>query len=57
MQRGSDRHLRPFGTRLDEELIHQVKVASAVSTITVQEIVDEALRSWLASGFHADFVS
>lgn len=47
MQRGSGRHLRPFGTRLDEELIHQVKVASAVSTITVQEIVDEALRSWL----------
>ena len=47
MQQGSGKHLRPFGTRLDEQLIHQVKVASAVTTITVQEIVDEALRSWL----------
>lgn len=40
--------LKPFGTRLDEELIVQVKIVSAKMSLPVQEIVDRALRTWIA---------
>lgn len=40
--------LKPFGTRLDEDLIVQVKVISAKTSMSVQDIVDKALRTWIA---------
>ncbi|ROZ88067.1 hypothetical protein EEB19_22260 [Gordonia sp. OPL2] len=42
-----DAQLRTFSTRLPRELIHEVKVRSALDDLTVQEITDQALRLWL----------
>lgn len=39
--------LRTFSTRLPKDLIHEVKIRSALDDLTVQEIADQALRLWL----------
>lgn len=41
--------LKPFGTRLDESLIKQVKIHSTTADILVRQIVDQALRDYLSA--------
>jgi hypothetical protein len=41
--------LKPFGTRLDEDLIKEVKIHSTKTDVRVREIVDQALRDYLAA--------
>lgn len=41
--------LKPFGTKLDEDLIIEVKIQAALTQTTVRTIVDQALREYLAS--------
>lgn len=41
--------LKPFGTKLDEDLIIEVKVQAALMQTTVRTIVDQALREYLTS--------
>lgn len=48
----SSENLKPFGTRLDEDLITEVKVHSSVTKMRVQDIVEQALRDFLAD--HAE---
>lgn len=43
------RRLRAFGTRLEPDLIREVKKCSVIDQIPVQKIVAEALRDWLSS--------
>lgn len=43
------RRLRAFGTRLEPDLIREVKRCSAVDQIPVQRIVADALGAWLSS--------
>lgn len=45
-------NLKPFGTRLDEDLITEVKIHSTVTRRRVQDIVEQALRDFLAD--HAE---
>ncbi len=49
-----DGKLRTFSTRLPNDLIHQVKVRSAVDDLTVQEIADQALCLWLRTRASAE---
>ncbi len=41
--------LRAFGTRLDGELLDEVKMRAALRRMSVQDITDEAMRMWLTS--------
>lgn len=41
--------LKPFGTRLDGELIRRLKLHSALTGRPVQSLVDQAIRQLLAS--------
>ena len=41
--------LKPLGTKLDEDLIIEVKIQAALTQTTVRTIVDQALREYLAS--------
>ena len=42
-----EQKLKPFGTRLDEDLIIELKVRAALRRIPLQHIIDEAARLWL----------
>lgn len=44
--------LKPFGTRLDGELIRRLKLHSALTGRPVQSLVDQAIRQLLASARH-----
>ena len=44
--------LKPFGTRLDEDLIKEVKIYSTETDIRVREVVDQALRDYLTTHRH-----
>jgi metal-responsive CopG/Arc/MetJ family transcriptional regulator len=41
------RQLKPFGTRLEEDLIKEVKVFSTLTDTRVREVVQQALRDYL----------
>lgn len=46
--------LKPFGTKLDENLIIDLKIRSARTQTTVHDIVDQALREYLGARSDAD---
>ena len=42
-----DLNLRSFGTRLDQDLIDQIKIRAVQRRMSLQDIADEAFRVWL----------
>ncbi len=45
----ADPPLVSFGTRISADLAKEIKVAAVQRGMSIQEVVDTALRAWLAS--------
>lgn len=43
----NDQNLKPFGTRLDKDLLVELKIRSAMTCMSLQDIIDAAVRMWL----------
>lgn len=44
-----DPRLKPFGTRLDQDLIDQIKLLAVQRRKTLQDCSAEAFRAWIAT--------
>lgn len=43
----NDQNLKSFGTRLDKDLIVELRIRAAVTCMSLQDILDAAVRMWL----------